>query len=200
MSFTRWVVQHPVAVWMITLAVLVFGFVGYAQLPLDLMPDISYPTLTVRTEVPGAAPEEVEGQVSRPIEEALSTVEGLVAVESRSRAGISDVVLEFDWGTPMSAASQDVRERLQTTMLPTGTGRPLLLRYDPSLDPILRVAVSASKPSGDTPPPTTAAAAAAPCPSAAGSPDWCGWSRARTCSRRGASPSRSSPACWRPRT
>lgn len=159
MSFTRWVVQHPVAVWMITLAVLVFGFVGYAQLPLDLMPDISYPTLTVRTEVPGAAPEEVEGQVSRPIEEALSTVEGLVAVESRSRAGISDVVLEFDWGTPMSAASQDVRERLQTTMLPTGTGRPLLLRYDPSLDPILRVAVSASKPSEDTTATTTAAAA-----------------------------------------
>jgi HAE1 family hydrophobic/amphiphilic exporter-1 len=142
MSLQAAVVRHPVAVWMITLAACVFGLVSYARLPLALMPDISYPTLTVRTEYEGAAPEEVEAQVSRPIEEALSTVEGLVEVESRSRAGISDVVLEFDWDTPMGAAAQDVRERLQTTFLPDGAGRPLILRYDPSLDPILRVAVS----------------------------------------------------------
>jgi HAE1 family hydrophobic/amphiphilic exporter-1 len=140
--FYRWIVEHPVAVWMITIAACVFGMVSYAQLPLNLMPDISYPTLTVRTEYAGAAPEEVESQVSRPLEEALSTVEGLVDIESRSRAGISDVTLEFDWGTPMNGASQDVRERLQTTFLPDGAGRPLILRYDPSLDPILRVAVS----------------------------------------------------------
>ncbi|MFN7143608.1 MAG: efflux RND transporter permease subunit, partial [Myxococcota bacterium] len=140
----RWIVEHPVAVWMITIAAVVFGLVSYAQLPLNLMPDISYPTLTVRTEYAGAAPEEVEAQVSRPLEEALSTVEGLVEIESRSRAGISDVVLEFDWDTPMNGASQDVRERLQTTFLPDGAGRPLILRYDPSLDPILRIAVSGS--------------------------------------------------------
>ncbi len=142
MSFYRWVVQHPVAVSMLTLAALVFGLVGYAQLPLDLMPDLGYPTLTVRTTLAGAAPEEIEDQVSRPVEEALSTVEGLAGIESRSRAGVSDVVLEFAWGTPMSAASQDVRERLQTTGLPDGAARPLILRYDPSLEPILRVAVA----------------------------------------------------------
>jgi HAE1 family hydrophobic/amphiphilic exporter-1 len=140
----RWIVEHPVAVWMVTIAAVVFGLVSYGQLPLNLMPDISYPTLTVRTEYAGAAPEEVEAQVSRPIEEALSTVEGLVEIESRSRAGISDVVLEFDWDTPMNGASQDVRERLQTTFLPEGAGRPLILRYDPSLDPILRIALSGS--------------------------------------------------------
>lgn len=141
-GFYAWIVDHPVAVWMLTIAVCVFGLVSYAQLPLNLMPDISYPTLTVRTEYAGAAPEEVEAQVSRPLEEALSTVEGLVEIESRSRAGISDVVLEFDWDTAMNGASQDVRERLQTTFLPDGAGRPLILRYDPSLDPILRVAIS----------------------------------------------------------
>lgn len=127
---------------MITIAVVVFGFVGLAQLPLDLMPDISYPTVTVRTEYDGAAPEEVEAQVSRPIEEALSTVEGIVSIESRSRAGISDVVLEFGWGTSMGGAMQDVRERLQVTFLPEGVPRPLILRYDPSLSPILRLALS----------------------------------------------------------
>ncbi len=142
MGLFRWIVAHPIAVCMVTIAVFVFGIVSYAQLPLNLMPDISYPTLTVRTEYPGAAPEEVESQISRPIEEALSTVEGLVEVESRSRAGISDVVLEFNWDTSMNAASQDVRERLQTTFLPEGADRPLILRYDPSLDPILRVAFS----------------------------------------------------------
>jgi HAE1 family hydrophobic/amphiphilic exporter-1 len=130
---------------MLTLAAMVFGLVGYAQLPLDLMPDLGYPTLTVRTTLPGAAPEEVEDQVSRPVEEALSTVEGLAGIESRSRAGASDVVLEFAWGTPMSAASQDVRERLQTTGLPDGAARPLILRYDPSLEPILRIAVAPAK-------------------------------------------------------
>lgn len=145
MSFYAFVVRHPVGVAMLTLLALVFGLVSYAQLPLNLMPDISYPTVTVRTEYPGAAPEEVETQVSRPIEEALSTVEGLVEVESRSRAGVSDVVLEFDWGTPMSAATQDVRERMQTTFLPEGTERPLILRYDPALDPILRVALAGAE-------------------------------------------------------
>jgi len=141
-TFYRWVVNHPVAVWMCTVAVVVFGYVSLVQLPLDLMPDISYPTITVRTEYEGAAPEEVETQVSRPIEEALSTVEGVVSIESRSRAGISDVVLEFDWDTPMGAGMQDVRERLQTTFFPDGVPRPLILRYDPSLSPILRVALT----------------------------------------------------------
>ena len=138
----RWVVDHPVTIWMLTVAVFVFGWVSLGQLPLDLMPDISYPTLTVRTAYEGAAPEEVEAQVSRPVEEALSTVEGLVSIESRSRAGTSDVVLEFAWDTPMGAAMQDVRERLQTTFMPDTADRPLILRYDPSLEPLLRVALT----------------------------------------------------------
>lgn len=141
-GFFGLVVDRPVAVLMMFMAAAVFGIVSYSQLPLNLMPDISYPTLTVRTEFPGAAPEEVENQVSRPVEEALSTVDGLVEIESRSRAESSDVVLEFDWDTDMDGAAQDIRERLQTTWLGDGVERPLILRYDPSLDPILRIAVS----------------------------------------------------------
>jgi HAE1 family hydrophobic/amphiphilic exporter-1 len=136
------IVARPVAVLMIFIAATVFGWVSYAQLPLNLMPEMSYPTLTVRTEYPGAAPEEVEAQVSRPIEEALSTADDLVGIQSRSRAEQSDVVLEFNWGADMSAAAQGVRERLQTTWLAEEVERPLILHYDPSLDPILRVALS----------------------------------------------------------
>ena len=150
-GFFGLVVDRPVAVLMLFVAAAVFGVVSYSQLPLNLMPDISYPTLTVRTEFPGAAPEEVEGQVSRPIEEALSTVDGLVEIESRSRAESSDVVLEFDWDTDMDGAAQDIRERLQTTWLGDGVERPLILRYDPSLDPILRIAVSVDPSAGDIP-------------------------------------------------
>jgi HAE1 family hydrophobic/amphiphilic exporter-1 len=136
------VVDHPVAVTMIFLAALVFGFVGYQRLPVELMPDISYPTITVRTVYDGAAPQEVEAQISRPVEEALATLDGLVSLESRSRAGASDVVLGFDWGTDMAEASQTIRENLQTTWLPQEADRPLILRYDPSLDPFLRVALA----------------------------------------------------------
>ncbi|RME20882.1 MAG: efflux RND transporter permease subunit, partial [Deltaproteobacteria bacterium] len=149
MSIFQLVVSRPVAVWMIAIAAAVFGFVSYQRLPLDLMPDLAYPSITVRTEAEGYAPEEVEGQVSRPVEEALATTEGLVELESRSRAGLSDVVLEFAWGSDMDRAAQDVRERLQTTFLPDDVGRPLILRYDPTLDPILRISL-ATDPQGSS--------------------------------------------------
>ena len=102
----------------LVLGVMVFGAVSWNLLPLDLLPDIGYPTLTVRTEVPGAAPEEVERNVTRPIEQALGVVSGLVEMSSVSRAGLSDVVLEFAWGTEMSDAVQDTLEKLDLVQLP----------------------------------------------------------------------------------
>ena len=142
MALFRLVVERPVATLMLAIAAAVFGFVSYNRLPLNLMPDLSYPTVTVRTEVPGYAPQEVESQISRPIEEALATTQGLAELESRSRAGMSDVVLEFAWGTDMNEATQSVRERLQTTFLPDDAQRPLILRYDPAQEPILRLALA----------------------------------------------------------
>jgi HAE1 family hydrophobic/amphiphilic exporter-1 len=138
----RQVVRHPVAMSMICLAALVFGLVSYQRLPIELMPDLSYPTITVRTPFDGAAPQEVESQVSRPLESQLATLNGLVALESRSRAGQSDVLLSFSWGSDMSKVAQSVREALQTVFLPEGTTRPMVLRYDPSLEPFLRVALA----------------------------------------------------------
>ncbi len=138
----RSLVDHPVGVLMVCLGLVVFGYVSAQRLAINLMPDIAYPSITVRTEVPGAAPEEVEEQISRPIEEALATVQGLVELESRSRAELSDVILDFGWGTDIDQAAQDVRERLQTTWLPDDAERPLILRYDPNLEPILRLSIS----------------------------------------------------------
>jgi HAE1 family hydrophobic/amphiphilic exporter-1 len=134
-----------VAVFMITLSFAVFGAVSYRRLPLNLMPDISYPTLTVRTEMAGAAPEDVERGVTEPVEEALGVVAGLVQISSVSRAGVSDVTLEFEWDTKIEAALQEVREKLDHLNLPREAGRPVLLRYDPNLDPIMRIGVTGER-------------------------------------------------------
>lgn len=108
------------------------------------MPELNYPTLTVRTEYPGAAPEEVENEISRPVEEALGVINGLSRISSISRAGVSDVVLEFLWGTDMSEASQDTLEKLDLVFLPNEAERPLLLHFDPTLDPVMELSLSGS--------------------------------------------------------
>lgn len=131
-------VKRPVTVWMFTLAVLLFGFVSLSRLSLNLLPELSYPTLTIRTDFTGAAPGEVEQLVSKPIEEAVGVVKGVRSVTSASKAEQSDVVLEFDWGTEMDMASLEVREKLDVLILPLDVKRPLLLRFNPSLDPIMR--------------------------------------------------------------
>ena len=141
-SRSSFATRRPVAVLVVFLAAGVFGAFSFSRLPVNLMPELSYPTLTVRTEYPGAAPEEVENDVSRPVEEALGVVGGLRRVSSISRAGLSDVVLEFAWASNMSEATQDVLERLDLVFLPPQAKRPLVLQYDPSLDPVLELSLS----------------------------------------------------------
>ncbi len=141
-SALGFVATRPVAISMLMIALGVFGVVSFAKLPVDLLPEISYPTLTVRTTFPGAAPEDVEDRLSVRLQEALATLPNLVDTTSISRAGTSDVVLEFDWGTQMTFAVQEVRDRLDGVFLPSEADKPLILRYDPNLDPILRFGVA----------------------------------------------------------
>jgi len=141
-SALAFVATRPVAITMFMVALAMFGFVSFAKLPVDLLPEISYPTLTVRTTFPGAAPEDVEDRVSVRLQEALATLPKLVGTTSVSRAGTSDVVLEFDWGTNMTFAVQEVRDRIDGVFLPAEAERPLILRYDPNLDPILRFGIA----------------------------------------------------------
>ncbi|HSG50921.1 MAG TPA: efflux RND transporter permease subunit [Rheinheimera sp.] len=135
-------VTRPVTIWMFTLGILLFGLVAAGRLAVNLLPDLSYPSLTVRTEFIGAAPAEVEQLVSKPIEEAVGIVKGVRKVQSVSRSGRSDVVMEFDWGTDMDLAALEVREKLDVLLLPLEIEKPLLLRFNPNLDPIIRFALS----------------------------------------------------------
>ena len=108
----RLAIRRPVTMAMLFLTLIVFGWRSYQQLPVNLMPDISYPTLTVRAEYEGAAPEDVEKLVTRPLEEMLSIVSGMVEISSISSPGLSEIILEFKWDTDMNVAQQDVRDRL----------------------------------------------------------------------------------------
>jgi len=121
---------------------MLFGLVGFSRLAVSLLPDLSYPTLTVRTENPGAAPAEIEQLISKPIEASVGVVKGIRKVHSISKAGKSDVVIEFEWGVAMNFATQNVREKLDIIALPKDVNKPIILRFNPALDPIIRLGLS----------------------------------------------------------
>jgi len=137
-------IHRRVTVLMVSLAVIAFGAVGFSRLRLDLLPDITYPSITVQTEFPDTAPGEVENLVTKPVEEAVGVLRGLQEVHSVSRAGKSEVTLEFGWDSDMDDLAMEVREKLDRLVLPDETEKPIVLRYDPALDPILRLALTGS--------------------------------------------------------
>ncbi len=141
MQITRIAIQRPVTISMVVIAVAVFGFISLDRLPLNLLPDISYPSLTIQTEYTDAAPEEIETLVTRPVEESIGVVSGLNRVTSASRPGQSEVILEFNWNTDMDMAGVEVREKLDRIEFPQDVEKPVILRFDPSSDPILRIQV-----------------------------------------------------------
>ena len=135
-------IRRRVTVVMAAVAVAAFGWVGFSRLPLELFPDVSYPSLTIQTDFPDTAPQEVENLVTRPVEEAVGVLRGLRSIHSVSRPGVSEVTLEFAWDTDMDLMAMEVREQLDRLVLPEDAVDPIVLRYDPSLDPVMRVALS----------------------------------------------------------
>ena len=141
MKLAEFSTRRRVTVAMLMVAIIAFGGVGFSRLAVNLLPDITYPTITVRTEYEGVAPLEIERLISEPVEGLVGVVSNVVRVSSISRPGVSDVVVEFGWGTNMDFASLDIREKLDLSNLPREAGKPILLRFDPSLDPVMRLAV-----------------------------------------------------------
>ncbi|RNF83379.1 efflux RND transporter permease subunit [Lysobacter psychrotolerans] len=133
---------------MFWITMFLFGGLALMSLKVNLLPDLSYPTLTVRTEYVGAAPSEIETLISEPVEEAVGVVKGLRKLKSVSRTGQSDIVLEFAWGTDMDQASLDVRDKMEVLQLPLEAKAPVLLRFNPSTEPVLRLALSSKLDNG----------------------------------------------------
>jgi HAE1 family hydrophobic/amphiphilic exporter-1 len=145
MSLIEVSTRRRVTVAMATLTIVLFGLIALADLKVNLLPDLSYPTLTVRTEYTGAAPAEIETLITEPIEEAVGVVKNLRKLHSVSRTGQSDVILEFAWGTDMDQAGLEVRDKLEILRLPLEAEQPVLLRFNPSTEPIMRLVLAAKE-------------------------------------------------------
>ena len=149
MNIVEAATRRRVTVGMVTLTFVLFGLIALSGLKVNLLPDLTYPTLTVRTEYEGAAPLEMENLISQPVEEAIGVVKNLRKIHSVSRTGQSDVILEFAWGTNMDQASLDVRDKLDVLQLPLDAKKPVLLRFNPSTDPIMRLSLSGASAQGE---------------------------------------------------
>ena len=142
MKIVRFSLNHPVSIFMFTLAAVIFGLIAYNKLNLNLLPRISYPTLTIKTEYPGTAPSEIEHILSKPVEESVGVVDNVVRISSISRAELSEVSVEFAWHTNMDFATLKVREKLDLLNLPVNAKKPIILRYDPNTEPIMKLGIT----------------------------------------------------------
>ena len=142
MKIIEFSLRRRVTISMAAVALVLFGLVAFGRLSINLLPDLSYPSLTVETRLAGAAPAEVESLVSRPIEEVVGIVTGVKRLTSVSRPGLSQVTLEFEWGRDMDFASLDVRQKLDLIRLPREATKPVILRFDPANDPVVRLFVT----------------------------------------------------------
>jgi len=140
MKLSEFSIRRPIFTVMLTLVIIIIGLVSLTRLPVDLMPEVVYPTLNVNTSYTNTGPEEIEELITRPVEEALSAVPGVEEVFSSSSEGSSSVRVMFSWGTDLDAASDDVRERIDRIVgrLPEDVDRPTLRKFDPAQSPILQ--------------------------------------------------------------
>jgi HAE1 family hydrophobic/amphiphilic exporter-1 len=137
-------VKRPIMVYMFTTVLILLGGVSFSRLPVDLMPDTQNPTLSVRAEYPGVAPEEMENLVTRPLEASLSAAPGIYRFNSTSSEGSSSIRIQFDWSVNIDEAADEIRTRLDRVRgtLPEGVLPPTIFKFDTSQFPIMMLAVS----------------------------------------------------------
>src|SRR6187401_750613 len=143
MSIPRIAIERPVTMFMLSGVIMLIGGVSLARLPVDLMPDVSYPSLTVRVQYNGVGPLEMEELVTRPIEQAMAAVAGLERLESTSSEGNSRVTLNLAWGMDLNEAADDVRSRIDRVRgrLPEDADPPTVFKFDSNSMPIMSVGV-----------------------------------------------------------
>src|SRR5215204_4755215 len=132
MSIPRIAIHRPVTMFMISAVVTLLGAVSLTRLPVDLMPEFEQPTLTVRTSYSGVGPLEMEELITRPMEQAVSAVPGITRVQSQSSEGNSQVQLNFEWGSDLGEAADEVRTRVDRmrNRLPEDAEPPTIFKFD----------------------------------------------------------------------
>ncbi|AWK89949.1 efflux RND transporter permease subunit [Azospirillum thermophilum] len=143
MPITRISVDNPVFATMMMVALMVLGLFSYQRLGVDQFPDVDFPVVVVSTQYPGASPESVETDVTRPVEDAVNTIAGIKTLTSRSYEGQSVVIAEFDLKTASAQALQDVREKVSAirAAFRDEVKDPQITRFNPDDQPILSIAV-----------------------------------------------------------
>ncbi len=141
-SITEFATNRRVTVSMLAIGFILFGGIAMNNMPLTLLPSLEYPTLTIRTDYDNTGPEEMELLITKPLEESVGVVKGLNKIYSTSTTGRSDVKLQFNWDADMKRAAYDVRDRMDAVQLPLDVDSPILLRFNPSTDPIIQFSLS----------------------------------------------------------
>ncbi|MDA1093786.1 MAG: efflux RND transporter permease subunit [Acidobacteria bacterium] len=143
MSIPRTAIERPVTMFMISLVIILLGGISLTRLPVDLMPDTEYPSITVRVNYAGVGPLEMEELVTRPIEQSVSAVAGLERVSSTSSEGTANIRLNFGWGTDLGEAADEVRTRLDRVRgrMPEDADPPTVFKFDSTSMPIMGIGV-----------------------------------------------------------
>ncbi len=143
MTIPEFSVKRRITITMLVLIITLFGIVSLSELGLDLLPDLEFPYVSIVTTYEGVGSEEIETLITKPIEESVSTVEGIKKVTSVTVEGISSVYCEFQWGTNLDFAAQDVREKLSwiTDFLPEDADSPMVLKFNVADMPIIEYGV-----------------------------------------------------------
>jgi HAE1 family hydrophobic/amphiphilic exporter-1 len=147
MNLPEFAVRRPITVFMLFIAVVLFGLLALMRLPVDLMPSFEFPMVSVVTLYPGAGSEDIETNVTELIEDAVSTISGVEHVDSVSQNGISAVMVQFAWGTDLTEASSDIRAQLDMlgSMLPNDIEPPMLMKMSSTSIPILVMGATADE-------------------------------------------------------
>jgi hydrophobic/amphiphilic exporter-1 (mainly G- bacteria), HAE1 family len=137
-------IRRPVLTGVVFLILIILGAISFVRLPVDLMPDVNWPAITVRTNYPGVGPEEIERLITEPIERGLGTVPGIEEIVSTSSEGSSMVRVSFTWGSDLGEAAEDIRSRLDRLRgtLPEDSEPPVIYKFDLSQFPIMFLGVS----------------------------------------------------------
>lgn len=143
MSIPRLAIHRPVTMFMISFVVVLLGAISLTRLPVDLMPESEFPSITVRVNYSGVGPLEMEELVTRPLEQAVSAIAGLEQVNSTSSEGSSMVRLTFAWGTDLNEAADEVRTRVDRVRgrLPQDAETPNIFKFDSNSMPIMGIGV-----------------------------------------------------------
>jgi HAE1 family hydrophobic/amphiphilic exporter-1 len=144
-------VRRPVVAWVMILLVMVLGLAGYAQIGVDRFPKVEIPSVTIITRLPGAAPREVETEVTDKVEAAVNTISGIDELRSTSSEGTSTVIISFVLDKQIDVAVQETRDALAGIQikLPQGVEPPIVNKIDPDATPILLIGVDSPLPERD---------------------------------------------------